>query len=226
MATLSAMTGRGIATLLVGLAALGAASGAAAADLAGPDTHRGSVTPIPASSPSVPIDPVPSLSPDSPAPAMPVTFKTHLVNLNGPNGYLVPMPGAWLLTQDQGFQEKWAPPIAPPIPYFARVEVVTGASNTPAEFVSSRPQALARSTQVSNLEVLNSGDNTLLVCFVLEASATDFRRECTAYAWVPGPGAQPTDNADLEIAVTGRRKDLTGIQALRDLIMNNVSRPH
>ena len=85
----------------------------------------GAAEPVPAESPSVPVDPPPSVAPDPDYPPMPTELRTH-EELVGDDafGVVVPVPNGWEKFQVGPAELRWTPPDNPDHTYSVRVENV------------------------------------------------------------------------------------------------------
>ena len=111
--------------MLVLLLAIGAGAGfGASVALAEHPPGSDAAAPVPAQSPSLPIDPAPSLLPDADVPALARDLPLRRVTLGAP-GFAItyPVPQGWTETRSAN-DAKWRPPDSVDFGYLLRVEQV------------------------------------------------------------------------------------------------------
>lgn len=189
------------------LLALGAALGFGASWALGENpAGEGAAAPVAASSPSLPVDPAPELLPDPTtpalAPAIPLERRTV-----GAGGFRmsVPVPRGWSFSQSSLNEWQWRPPGQPDFGYVLRVEQVLS-NRRSIDWTRDRRTDELREDE-SNVEVLGETADSLHVSFV-----ASHRLRHGFLRWLDLTGS---DNAQVEIAVTGREDDVPG---MRDLI--------
>lgn len=203
----TAPTTQRLAAVLALLLALGAALGFGASWVLGENpAGQGAASPVAASSPSLPVDPVPELlrDPTTPAlaPAVPLVRQTV-----GAGGFRmsVPVPEGWIFSENSLNEWQWRPPDQPAFGYVLRVEQVLSNRRSIDWTVDRRIDELREDE--SNLDVLTETGDSLHFSFV-----TSNHLRHGFLRWLDLTGS---DNAQVEIAVTGREADVPG---MRDLI--------
>lgn len=196
--------GRGIATLLA-LLLVGGAAGFGASWAAGehpPGT--GSPSPV-AASPSLPVDPVPDLldDPDTPALAERLPLVEQSVGSGGFRMTL-PVPQGWTFSENSLNEWQWRPPAQPDFGYVLRVEQVLSNRRSIDWTLDRRIIELREDER--NLQILGQTDDSLHFSYV---TANHLRHGYLRWKDLTG-----SDNAQVEIAVTGRKRDDDGMADL------------
>jgi len=196
-----------LAAALVLLVALGAAAGFGASWALGENPGgQGSAAPVVASGPSVPVDPVPDLLPDPDIP--PLAPSVPLVRQSvGAGGFRmsVPVPRGWTFSENSLNEWQWRPPDQPAFGYVLRVEQVLS-NRRSIEWTLDRRIDELREDE-SNLDIIAETTDSLHFSFV-----TSNHLRHGFLRWLDLTGS---DNAQVEVAVTGREDDVPG---MRDLI--------
>lgn len=195
------------AALLALLLALGLVGGFGASWALG-ELPRGDGAPAPvvAASPSLPVDPVPDLLRDPDYPTL--EPGTPLVpGRVGSGGFrmVLPVPQGWTFSENSLNEWQWRPPDQPAFGYVLRVEQVLSNRRSIDWTVDRRIDELREDE--SNLEVITETGDSLHFSFV-----TSNHLRHGFLRWLDLTGS---DNAQVEIAVTGREADVPG---MRDLI--------
>jgi hypothetical protein len=196
-----------LAGALVLLAAIGAAAGFGASWALGEHTGgQGAAEPVVASRPSLPVDPSPDLlrDPDMPALAPSIPLERQSVGAGGFR-MSVPVPRGWSFSENSLNEWQWRPPEQPPFGYVLRVEQVLS-NRRSIEWTLDRRIDELREDE-SNLDVLSETGDSLHFSFV-----TSNHLRHGFLRWLDLTGS---DNAQVEIAVTGRERDVPG---MRDLV--------
>ena len=191
--------------MLALLLAIGVAAGFGASWALG-ETASGSgpAAPVPAS-PSLPVDPVPELLPDPTTP--PLAEGIPLVRQSigaGDFQMTLPAPKGWSSSRTSLNEWQWRPAGQPDFGHVLRVEQVLS-NRRSIEWTLNRRIAELREDE-SNVEVLAQTRDSLHVSFV---SANHLRH--AHLRWLDLTGS---DNAQVEIAVTGREVDDPGMADL------------
>ncbi|GAA5106473.1 hypothetical protein GCM10023339_03510 [Alloalcanivorax gelatiniphagus] len=199
------MNWRGAAVLVL-LLAIGAAAGFGASWLLGENpTGGGAAAPVVATSPSMPVDPVPELLPDPPTP--PLAAGLPLVRQSvGSGGFrmTLPAPKGWSFFENSLNEWQWRPPDQPDFGYVLRVEQVLSNRRSIDWTLDRRIDELREDE--SNVEILGETADSLHFSYV-----TSNHLRHGYLRWVDLTGS---DNAQVEIAVTGRRVDDAGMADL------------
>lgn len=196
-----------LAAVLALLLALGAAVGFGASWALGENpAGQGAAAPVAASSPSLPVDPVPELldDPTMPALAPAVPLERQTVGAGGFR-MSVPVPKGWSFSENSLNEWQWRPPGQPAFGYVLRVEQVLSNRRSIAWTLDRRIDELREDE--SNLAVLTETGDSLHFSYV-----TSNHLRFGFLRWLDLTGS---DNAQVEIAVTGREGDVPG---MRDLI--------
>ena len=199
------MTGRrllALALLLVLGAAVGFGSSMAVAEH---PTSSDAAAPVVAQSPSLPVDPVPELLPDSTypalAPGLPLVRQTVGT---GDFRMTLPVPRGWDFSVNSLNEWQWRPPDQPDFGYVLRVEQVLSNRRSIDWTLDRRIDELDEDEDA--FETLDQTSDTLHFKFVLSNHLRHGH-----LAWLDLTGS---DNAQVEIAVTGREADDPGMADL------------
>jgi hypothetical protein len=164
----------------------------------------GPAAPVPAS-PSLPVDPVPELLPDPDTP--PLATGLPLVRQSvgaGDFRMTLPVPEGWSYFENSLNEWQWRPPDQPNFGYVLRVEQVLSNRRSIAWTLDRRLAELREDE--SNVEVLAQTRDSLHFTFV---TANHLRHGYLRWLDLTG-----SDNAQVEIAVTGRERDDPGMADL------------
>ena len=198
------MNRRGTAVLAL-LLAIGVATGFGASWFVGENpAGDGVAAPVPAS-PSLPVDPVPELLPDPPTPPLAegVPLERQSVGA-GDFRMTLPVPKGWSFSENSLNEWQWRPPDQPDFGYVLRVEQVLS-NRRSIEWTLGRRIDELREDE-SNVEVLDQTRDSLHFTFV-----TSNHLRHGYLRWLDLTGS---DNAQVEIAVTGRERDDPGMANL------------
>ncbi len=212
---------RGPLLLLLLLLVAGGVGGWAYAESASDPTMSDTApTPVEAADPAIPYTPPQKTRPDSDVPPLPVSFDTHDEKLGvpGEGGVVVPVPDGWLRTDLRTGEASWVPPGDLDGGYGVRVQVVD-LQRTLAQVVAERVAALPFTPDLTDLEILDEGGDTLQASYILGGY-----RRLQVTRWLSFDG----NGIDLEISATGRLIDAPGLEALVSKIATEVYRqqPH
>ena len=203
------MTRRGPIVIL-GLLAVGVAFGfALSMTVAEHPPGTGAASPVAAQSPSLPVDPVPELFPDSKAPRLAPGLDLVRQRVGtGDFRMTLPVPRGWRFSVNSLNEWQWRPPDQPDFGYVLRVEQVLSNRRSIDWTLDRRIDELNEDEE--NVEVLDQTDDTLHFTFV-----TSNHLRHGYLRWLDLTGS---DNAQVEIAVTGRKVDDPGMADLVDRI--------
>ena len=198
------MNWRGTAVLAL-LLAIGVAAGFGASWVLGENpSGDGTAAPVPAS-PSLPVDPVPEVLPDPRTP--PLEAGVPLVSQSvgaGDFRMTLPVPKGWTFSENSLNEWQWRPPGQPDFGYVLRVEQVLS-NRRSIEWTLGRRIDELREDE-SNVEVLDQTNDSLHFSFI-----TSNHLRHGYLRWLDLTGS---DNAQVEIAVTGRERDDPGMADL------------
>lgn len=198
------MNWRGTAVLAL-LLAIGVAAGFGASWVLGENpSGGGKAAPVPAS-PSLPVDPVPEVLPDPRTP--PLEAGVPLVSQSvgaGDFRMTLPVPKGWTFSENSLNEWQWRPPGQPDFGYVLRVEQVLS-NRRSIEWTLDRRIDELREDE-SNVEVLDQTNDSLHFSFI-----TSNHLRHGYLRWLDLTGS---DNAQVEIAVTGRERDDPGMADL------------
>ena len=199
------MTTRGLAVLGL-LLAIGAAVGfGVSLAIAEHPTSRGAATPVVAQSPSLPVDPVPELLPDPTTP--PLEPGLELVQQQVGSGdfrMTLPVPKGWDFFVNSLNEWQWRPPDQPTFGYLLRVEQVLSNRRSIDWTLDRRIDELEEDED--NVEILDQTHDSLHFTYV-----TSNHLRHGYLTWLDLTGS---DNAQVEVAVTGRAVDDAGMADL------------
>lgn len=196
------MTGRRLAALAL-LLVLGAAVGfGSSMAVAERPTSTDAAAPVAAQSPSLPVDPVPELLPDSTHPAL--APELELVRQTVGTGdfqMTLPVPKGWDFSVNSLNEWQWRPPDQPDFGYVLRVEQVLSNRRSIDWTLDRRIDELDEDEDA--FEVLDQTSESLHFSYV---TANHLRHGYLTWVDVTG-----SDNAQVEVAVTGREVDDDGM---------------
>jgi hypothetical protein len=164
----------------------------------------GTAAPVPAS-PSLPVDPVPEVLPDPTTPALAagVPLVPQTVGA-GDFRMTLPVPNGWTFSENSLNEWQWRPPGQPDFGYVLRVEQVLS-NRRSIEWTLDRRIDELREDEI-NVEVLDQTNDSLHFSFI-----TSNHLRHGHLRWLDLTGS---DNAQVEIAVTGREVDDPGMAHL------------
>ncbi|HEX8780550.1 MAG TPA: hypothetical protein VF728_05225 [Nocardioides sp.] len=190
------------------LLAVGVVGGYAASGLVDDrPTASGPAVPV-AASPDSPVDPPPVIAPDPDVPALETDLRTRLVEVGGGDfAVTVPVPVGWARTDTAATEAKWLVPGHPPHTYRLRVEVTSAEHTALADMVEERVEDLqSPRAALEQLTVLDQRSSSLEFTYV-----DDGYLRHALVTWVD---LSRSGEAELEVALTGRERDVPGMQAL------------
>ena len=199
------MTWRGTAVLTL-LLLIGAAAGFGTSWLVGENPGgAGTATPVSATSPSLPVDPVPELLRDPPTPALAPGLPLVRQSVgSGDFRMTLPVPRGWRFFENSLNEWQWRPPDQPDFGYVLRVEQVLSNRRSIDWTLDRRIDEL--NEDEANLEVIGQTADSLHFSYV---TSNHLRHGYLRWKDLTG-----SDNAQVEIAVTGRKKDDDGMADL------------
>lgn len=199
------MTWRG-PTVLVLLLALGVGGGFGASGALGEKaTGEGTPSPIAAASPSLPVDPRPELLPDPDFD--PLEPGIELVDQRvgtGDFGLSLKVPARWRFTTNSLTEWQWRPPDFQTFGYYMRVEQVISNRRSISWTLDRRIDELVEDEQ--SVAIRSQSGGSLHYTYV-----TSNHLRHGFITWLDLTGS---DNAQVEIAVTGRAADVPGMSEL------------
>ncbi len=180
----------------------------------------GTATPLPASSPSVPIDPPPTEPPfaeDIPYPPLASDLEFRRLRMsNSQQTWIVPVPRGWTATdvstgepvprrQWSTYDELRFRPVGEPDEggYSLRVKTINS-RQTPGAMVAAKRFDLR---ELDIVDWLEQNDETLKFTYRTEGDRLRFNY----FRWFAAPGSS---EATLEMSVVGRADDVPGLDAL------------
>jgi hypothetical protein len=182
---------------------------AAAAALEEAPAASGPATPVPAVSPSVPVDPPATIRPDPDVPALDTDLRTRREQL-GTGGFAVslPVPVGWQRTDLASAEAKWDVAGHPLNTYWLRVEQVSSQRESIPTTVEERVADLDATTE--GFVIVEQTDESLSFTYLADGY---LRYGHLRWLDLTGSGI-----AELEIATTGREVDVPGMEALVDTV--------
>ena len=192
--------------MLALLLALGAGGGFGASWALGDNpAAEGVATPIAAASPSLPVDPKPELFPDPDFPALAPGIRLVEQRVGtGDFGLSLKVPAGWRFTTNSLTEWQWRPQDFQTFGYYMRVEQVISNRRSIAWTLDRRIDELTEDEQ--SVKVLSQGNGRLHYTYV-----TSNHLRHGFLTWLDLTGS---DNAQVEIAVTGRAADVPGMSEL------------
>jgi hypothetical protein len=165
----------------------------------------GTAAPVVAENPSLPVDPVPDILPDPSTP--PLSPGVRLVEQTVGSGAFrltLPRPKGWDFFENSLNEWQWRPPDQPSFGYVLRVEQVLSNRRSIAWTLENRIAELNEDEQ--NVRIVNRTPDSLHFTYV-----TSNHLRHGYLRWLNFNG---TDNAQVELAVTGRSVDSAGMAEL------------
>ncbi len=200
------MTWRGPIVLAV-LVVTGLVGGfGASLAVTGRPSGGGAAAPVEARSPSLPVDPVPEILRDPAMPPMATDLPlTRQVVGAGDFRMSLPVPRGWSFSENSLNEWQWRPPDQPSFGYLLRVEQVLSNRRSIDWTLDRRIDELGEDEQ--NVRILGRTPTSLHFSYV---TANHLRHGYLTWLDLTG-----SDNAQVEIAVTGRKVDQ---DAMADLV--------
>ncbi|GAA1436980.1 hypothetical protein GCM10009641_37860 [Mycobacterium cookii] len=174
----------------------------------------GAPTPVVAASPSLPVDPVPDILPDPAYP--PLEPGARLVTGevgSGGSRMTLPVPQGWTFSENSLDEWQWRPPDQQSFGQVMRVEQVLSNRRSISWTLERRIDELDEDEQ--NVTILERTDDSLHFTFV---TSNHLRHGFLTWLDVTG-----SDDAQVEIAVTGRARDADGMADLISRVAAGVS---
>jgi hypothetical protein len=209
----AAVTWRGTAVLGL-LLALGVGGGFGVSMAFGEHPPGGgSPAPVAAHSPSLPIDPVPELLPDPSTPALEpaIALVTQQVG-SGDFRMTLPVPQGWDFSVLSLNEWQWRPPDRPDFGYQLRVEQVVSNRRSIDWTLDRRIDELDEDED--NFEILDQTADSLHFSYV---TSNHLRHAYLTWRDLTG-----SDNAQVEIGVSGRAVDDAGMADLIDRVAAGI----
>ncbi|MET0524516.1 MAG: hypothetical protein ABWZ91_06935 [Nocardioides sp.] len=211
------MSWRGLGALLV-LALIGAAGGYLAADLREPTTSNAAqASPVPAESPSIPVDPEQPFAEDITYPplATSLDYRPHTIG-DPPFQWTYEAPKGWKATEEGLDEIRWRPPDEPEIGGFSLRVKLTTEHKTKADMVIQKLGMM----QAGYEDVDIVGQTQELLSFTYRDATRNVQRFNT-FRWFSLPGE---DEARVEMSVVGRAVDVPGLQELLDRVGASIEK--
>ena len=206
---------RGVGAVLA-LVLVGMAGGYVAADLLRDEpTVVRDVAPVPASDPSIPLDPKRPFAPDIDYPALEpgLEYERHTLG-DPPFVWAYRAPRGWLPTIE-GFQEiRWRPADEREDGGFSLRVKLTNEHKSPAAMVEQKRAAML--SGYDDVQVL--GRTQDLLSFSYRDPVRD-RLRFNTFRWFGSPG----DSTTFEMSVVGRRVDRAGLDDLLEQVSRGVA---
>lgn len=211
------MTMRGLGAALV-LALLGVAGGYAVGHLREPAPAMvGQAAPVPATDPSLPVDPERPYAADIGYPALQpgLTYREHVLG-DPPYAWRYVAPKGWKPTQEGLDEIRWRPRDEPTVGGFSlRVKLISE-NKPPAEMVSQKLAAMQAGYE--DVEVL--GQTQDMLSFSYRDSTRNTLRFNT-FMWFAVPGETV---AKFEMSVVGREADRAGLDDLLQQVSRTITK--
>jgi len=211
------MSWRGVGALLL-LAVVGAAGGYLAADLRDPGTTNvARASPVPAESPSIPVDPEEPFAEDITYPPLAVglDYKPHTIG-DPPFQWAYEAPKGWKATQEGLDEIRWRPADEPEVGGFSLRVKLSTEHKSKADMVIQKLGAM----QAGYEDVEIVGQTQELLSFTYRDPTRNVQRFNT-FRWFSIPGEE---EARFEMSVVGRQVDVPGLQELFDRVGTSVEK--
>ena len=207
------MTWRG-PTVLALVLALGVVSGYGASWALGQKvTAEGGAAPVAATSPSLPVDPKPDLLRDPGFPALEPGIELVRQHVGtGDFGLSLEVPDGWRFTTNSLTEWQWRPPDFQTFGYYMRVEQVISNRRSIDWTLDRRIDELIEDEQ--SVDILSQTGGSLHYTYV-----TSNHLRHGFLTWLDLSGS---DNAQVEIAVTGRAADVPGMSELISRVADSM----
>ncbi|ABL83991.1 MULTISPECIES: hypothetical protein [unclassified Nocardioides] len=172
--------------------------------------------PVPARSPSIPVDPTPTFAPDVDYPALATDLRYRTRRIGDPPFFQweYDAPRGWVrTTTDQPDEFRWRPADEPPVGgYSLRVKIVTQRL-TPEQMVEQKIAAVE--SIYDDVEIVDQDEDEVYFTY---RDGLDHQRH-NLFWWFPAPGQTA---ASFEMSVAGRGVDLPGLEALETRVAASV----
>ncbi|GAA2149437.1 hypothetical protein GCM10009844_29050 [Nocardioides koreensis] len=200
----------------VALALLGVAGGFAAAHLLREEPlTMAQAAPVPASSPSIPVDPVRDFAPDIGYPPLQpsLSYRRHTLG-DAPFEWVYAAPKGWVPTEEALDEIRWRPAGEPTVGgYSLRVKL----SNEHKSKEAMVAQKLA-AMQAGYEDVEIRGQTQDLLSFSYRDPTTD-RKRFNTFRWF---GIAGETEAKFEMSVVGREVDRAGLEDLMEQVSQSI----
>lgn len=208
---------RGLGAVLA-LALVGAAGGFAVGNvLRAEPTAVAEATPVPASSPSLPVDPERPFAPDIDYPPLQpgLTYKRHTLGAS-PFEWAYSAPTDWAPYQEDTEEIRWRPPDEPVVGGFSMRVKRTTEHKSKSDMVAQKLAAMLAG--YDDVEVLGRTDDLLSFSY---RDATRNTRRFNTFRWFSVPGET---EARFEMSVVGREVDRAGLADLLEQVSRSVAK--
>lgn len=208
---------RGLGAVLA-LVLLGTAGGFGAARLLrDAPAAFSAAAPVPASDPSIPVDPEEAFAPDIDYPPLEASlaYRRHTLG-DPPYAWAYAAPRGWVPTTEGLDEVRWRPADEPTVGGFSlRVKLVNQHASTSAMVAQ---KLAAMQAGYDDVEVL--GQTQDLLSFSYREPDTD-RLRFNTFQWFSVPGQ---DEADFEMSVVGREADRAGLDDLQEQVQRSIGK--
>lgn len=203
--------------LALALALLGAAAGYGIGVVSRTEPTTFGAEPVPASSPSLPIDPVRPYAPDIDYPALQPDLTYQPRKIGNPGfQWAYDAPKGWVLTAQGNAEYRWRPADEPVVGGFSlRVKLVDD-HLTPSQMVAQKRAAVE--SLYDDVEVTTDTEDQLTFTY-REPDINTKRYDL--FKWFATPGES---EAGFEMSVVGREVDQVGLEDLLDHVASTVRR--
>ncbi|HEY0645941.1 MAG TPA: hypothetical protein VGD39_21190 [Nocardioides sp.] len=207
------MTWRGPIVLAL-LLALGVGGGYVASwALGGHPQAVGAAQPVTAASPSLPVDPVPELFADPAFDPLPTDLELVRQEVGrGDFRLSLEVPKGWRVSPNSLSEWQWRPPDFEPFGYYLRVEQVLSNRRSIDWTLDRRIDEL--NEDEAAVKVIEQTDDSLHFSYV-----TSNHLRHGFLTWLDLSGS---DNAQVEVAVTGRKADVEGMADLISRVADSM----
>jgi len=200
------------------LALLGVAGGFAAAHLLreGPLTMA-EAAPVPASSPSIPVDPVRDFAPDIGYPPLlpSLSYRRHTLG-DVPFEWVYAAPKGWVSTEEALDEIRWRPADEPTVGGFSLRVKLSNEHKSKEAMVAQKLAAMQAGYE--DVEIL--GQTQDLLSFSYRDPTTD-RKRYNTFRWF---GIAGETEAKFEMSVVGREVDRAGLEDLMEQVSQSISK--
>ena len=207
------MSWRGLVAVVALLAAGIVGGYATAAYVQSSPVTTGAPEPVTAASPSVPVDPPAPLREDPPQEPMETDLPLREVSVGTDNyKFVFPAPRGWSRLETTSNEVKYKLAGNPSNTYVLRMEQVTSQHEQIPDMVEERVKDLRRDEE--QVRIRYRTHDQLEVSYV-----HDSYRRFALYTWID---VTRSGQAEAEIAVTGRQKDMTGMRELMTVVIRGL----
>jgi len=209
------MSMRGVGAALV-LALLGVAGGFAAAQLLrDPPMTMAEAAPVPAASPSIPVDPVRDFTPDIGYPPLQPSlgYRRHTLG-DPPFEWVYAAPKGWISTEEALDEVRWRPADEPTVGGFSLRVKLSNEHKSKEAMVAQKLAAMQAGYE--DVEIL--GQTQDLLSFSYRDPTTD-RLRFNTFRWF---GIAGETEAKFEMSVVGREVDRAGLEDLMEQVSRSI----